>query len=149
MFCYRNSFCNSSFSYSNIIWKLLFAQLRECWRSSKFLLREHVFIWNAECDLLLFLIFRFLSSSISQYLDETVFSRSSGLISPGGDDILLNWFTRCFKCSEGFSDKDLSLSSGFLYLLLLSWKMEAPFFYFWQYWKEKFCCSMRYKTKDH
>ena len=71
----------------------------------------------------LFVVFRFWSSSdetVFWSLDETVFSGSSELISSGGYDILLNWFNKCFMCSEGFSNKELSLSSMFLDLLLLS-----------------------------
>ena len=42
-----------------ILSKLLFVKLRRCWRSWKFLLKEHAFIWNKESELLLFVIFRF------------------------------------------------------------------------------------------
>ena len=103
-----------------IMSKFLFVQLRRCWGLSKFLLKEHVFVWNKESDLLLFVTFRFSSFSVSYYLDETVFSGSSELISLGDDDIFLNWFTKCFNFSERFSNKQLFLSSMLLDLLLLS-----------------------------
>ena len=72
-----------------------------CWRSSKFLLREHAFIWNRDNDLLFGGML--CISTMSQYLDEQTFSGS--LVFSGV--ALLNWFTKSFRFEEGFNNNEL------------------------------------------
>ena len=88
--------------------KLFFVQIKRCWRSSKFLLREYAFIRNKDRDLFLLGIPTLYISSISQYLEEEIFLGS--LLFSGFT--LLNWFTESSKFGVGFKINEL-ISAGF------------------------------------
>ena len=61
-------------------------------------------MWNRDSNLFFLSISMLCISSMSQYLDEGIFSRSlqfSGVA-------LLNWFTKSLKLEDGFNDNELS-----------------------------------------
>ena len=90
----------------SIMSNFVLVKLKRCWRSSKFLFREHALIWNKESDLFFWGILMLSISSMSWCLDEEIFSELllfSGVA-------LLNWFTKSCKLEEGFNDNELSWS---------------------------------------
>ena len=92
--------------------KFLLVKLKRCRRSSKKILREHEFIWNRDRDLLLSGISMLCISSMSQYLDEEIFSNSLLLSGVA----LLNWFTKSSILEDVFNDNELVCSfSGSFY----------------------------------
>ena len=111
-------------SHIAIISNYFLVQLKRCWRSSKFLLREHTFIRNRDSDLFLWGISVLCISSMSLYLDEEVFSGSvwGSVVKLVNGVAQLNWFTKSSKFEEGFNGNELSwsFSRSFHYMILLS-----------------------------
>ena len=96
----KDSFLWFLFHLFPIMSKNFLVQLKRWWRPSEFSLREHVFIWNTDCNLFLFLwgISMSCSSSMSKYLDENFFFNS--VLFSGA--ALLNRFTKSSEF-EGFN----------------------------------------------
>ena len=97
---------------------LFYCNPRDVEGHQNFLLREHVFIWHSDHNLFLWAISMLCIFSVSQYLDEEIFSKS--LVFSGV--ALLNWFTKSSKFETGFNDNELlwSFSRFFHYVMLLS-----------------------------
>ena len=96
-------------------------QHKRCANSSKILFWEHAFIWNKASDLSLVGIFIVCDLLISSYLNWTTFS---GSLLSSGEALLLNWFSKIFKFSEGFNKRELSLFKVLTCWLSL-WKLLA------------------------
>ena len=85
--------------------KFIFVVLSKYFRSSQFLQREHVLIWNIDKDLLLFGMFKVWISSIS-YLH---FTTLSGSLFVWFSVILLNWLNNWLRLAGCFKTNVLVL----------------------------------------
>lgn len=98
-------------------------QFKRCFKSSKFLLREHLFICSRGSDLFLLGIFIFCNSSV--YLDWT--TSLSGLMLLTSAVASLDLFTNCIKFVEGFNNSELSI--------LLLFQVCCHCSHYWYTWK--------------
>ena len=140
--------CDSSFTYCYYV-KVFLMQLKRCWRSWKSLWKEHAFIWNRDSDLFLWGILILCISSMSQYLDEEMFSGSllfSGVA-------LLTWIIKVLNLVKvlmimSYYDHFLHLSTVCCYYQYWNNK-PGKFCYLIRIWKEKLCCNILCNTRIH
>ena len=114
-------------------------QLKRCWRSSTFLLREHVFISNRESDFgRYFNVIHFLNVVIFRWRNffKVIFSGVA----------LLSWFTKSSKFEEGFNDNGyhdhlLDISTVWCYYQYYYNKPES-ICYLIRSWKKILYCNI-------